>query len=64
MNKLRLIFGEYRDELMTKVDWPKMEHLQSSTITVLVASLIVAIVIFGMDLGFNSVLSFIYQLYQ
>jgi len=36
-------------ELVHKVTWPKWEELQSSSILVLVASLIFALIIFVMD---------------
>lgn len=44
------------NELVNKVTWPAMSELQSSTILVLVASLIIALVIFAMDTASNFVL--------
>lgn len=44
------------NELVNKVTWPTMSELQSSTILVLVASLIIALVIFAMDTASNAVL--------
>ena len=40
---------ESYNELATKVTWSTMSDLQSNTILVLVASVIIALVIFGMD---------------
>jgi preprotein translocase subunit SecE len=44
------------NELVNKVTWPAMSELQSSTILVLVASLIIALVIFAMDTASNFIL--------
>ncbi len=40
-------------ELVNKVTWPTWEQLQSSSIVVLVASLIFALLIFAMDYVFG-----------
>ena len=37
------------NELVHKVAWPNWQNLQSSTIVVIVASLIIALIIFVMD---------------
>ena len=49
MNRLRAYFKEYVEELLYKVQWPSLEELQSSTVTVLIASILIALVIFIMD---------------
>jgi len=49
MNKIVSYIREAFVELSTKVTWPKFSELQNSTILVLVASLIFAMVIFGID---------------
>lgn len=54
---------EYTDELLYKVQWSTLEELQSSTITVFVACIILAIIIFLMDLVFGSVLGAFYNLF-
>ncbi len=64
MEKIRKFFKVYVDELSNKVTWPKTDELQSQTITVLVASLVIAFVIFLMDISFNTALSFFYQLFE
>ena len=53
---------ESYNELLNKVTWPTWANLQGSTIVVLVASLILALVIFLMDTISNSLLTFIYNL--
>jgi preprotein translocase subunit SecE len=57
MNKLRAIFNEYLEELLYKVQWPSLDELQSSTVAVLIASLLIALIIFAMDTAFNLVLT-------
>ncbi|MCI4668562.1 MAG: preprotein translocase subunit SecE [Bacteroidia bacterium] len=62
MEKLREGFREYTDELLNKVQWPTLEELQSSTVTVLIASLVIALVIFGMDFAFRNLMNTAYSL--
>ncbi|QKJ31507.1 preprotein translocase subunit SecE [Mucilaginibacter mali] len=47
-------------ELTQKVTWPTWRELQSSGVLVVVASLIIALVIFGMDTAISYVLSHFY----
>jgi preprotein translocase subunit SecE len=63
MNKIRAFFLGYYDELVNKVTWPKADELKSNTVTVLVASLLLALVIFLMDFIFNSGLQTFYGLF-
>lgn len=49
------------DELLNKVSWPTWQELQSSSIVVLVASLIIAIVVFAMDSVFSETMKLIYK---
>jgi len=60
MEKFTLYVKESYNELVNKVTWPNMANLQSSTILVLVASLIIALVIFVMDLISKQALDLIY----
>ena len=62
MNKIRAFFQSYADELLEKVHWPSIPELQSSTITVLVASFMIAVVIAVMDLAFSNIMKFLYGL--
>jgi preprotein translocase subunit SecE len=49
-------------ELLHKVSWPTFKELQGSTILVMVASLIFAIVILCMDLAFENLMKAVYRL--
>lgn len=50
-------FGEYvkssYDELVHKVSWPTFKELQSSAVVVAVASLVIALLVFVMDIVFG-----------
>lgn len=56
MEKVKEYILASYNELVNKVTWPTMSELQSSTILVLVASLIIALVVFAMDSASNFVL--------
>lgn len=61
--KLREYAREAYDELMHKVTWPTWKELQSSALVVMVASFIIALVIFVMDISFENIMRFIYGLF-
>jgi len=61
MEKVKNYILESIDEVRNKVSWPKFNELQSSAILVLVASLIFAMVIGMIDLGFNNALGWFYR---
>ena len=48
-------------ELVQKVSWPTFAQLQSSTIVVMVASLIFALVVLVMDISFENLMKGIYS---
>ncbi len=48
-------------ELVEKVSWPSFAQLQSSTIVVMVASVIFAIVVLAMDMSFETIMAGIYK---
>jgi preprotein translocase subunit SecE len=52
---------ESYNELVNKVSWPSFSQLQSSTIVVMVASLLFAIVVLAMDLSFENIMAAIYK---
>ena len=52
---------ESYNELVNKVTWPSFASLRSSTIVVMVASLIFAIVVLAMDLSFENLMAAIYK---
>ena len=64
MEKVKAYIMSSYDELVHKVTWPTWEELRSSTVIVLVATIIFAIAIYLMDLGFQNILEFIYQLFK
>jgi len=51
---------ESYDELLHKVSWPTWSDLQSSAIVVSIASLVIAFVVYLMDVSFNSLLQGFY----
>jgi preprotein translocase subunit SecE len=54
MQKLKTFLMESIDEMKNKVSWPKYSELQNSSILVLVASLIFALVIGLFDFLINA----------
>ena len=52
---------ESYNELVNKVTWPTVPQLQSSTVVVMVASAIFAIVVLAMDLTFENMMAAIYK---
>ena len=48
------------DELVNKVSWPTWAQIQSSSVVVAIASLIIALIIFIMDQLFESVMKLFY----
>ncbi|WP_337636061.1 preprotein translocase subunit SecE, partial [Hallella sp.] len=47
-------------ELAHKTTWPTRAELTHSAVVVLSASLIIALVVFGMDLVFENLMKFVY----
>jgi len=54
---------ESYNELVHKVTWPTWKELQNSAIIVMVASIIIALVIFIVDFVFEKAMDFIYSLF-
>ena len=48
-------------ELVEKVSWPSFASLQSSTLVVMVASLIFALIVLVMDMSFEGLMGVIYK---
>ena len=61
--KLKVYLQDAYDELVHKVTWPTWKELQSSALVVMVASFIISLLIFIMDLSFRNIMSFIYGLF-
>ena len=51
------------DELINKVSWPTWSELQSSSIVVAIASIIIALIIYLMDTAFSNVLNLFYSFF-
>lgn len=54
-------FKESYEEMTDKVTWPSWGQLQNSAVLVLVASLIIALLVFGMDKVATYVLELFYK---
>jgi len=50
-------------ELVHKVSWPNRKELAQSSVVVLIASLILALIVWLMDWCFESIMSFVYGLF-
>ena len=61
MKKIANYIKESYSELVYKVSWPTRQELSSSTIVVMIASLIMACVIFGIDKAFETIVSLLYK---
>ncbi|MEP0712827.1 MULTISPECIES: preprotein translocase subunit SecE [Algoriphagus] len=62
MNLKNFVLESY-DEMVNKVTWPKFSFLQNSAVLVLVASLIFALFIGVVDLGFENIMKWFYDLF-
>ena len=49
------------NELMYKVTWPKYDSLIRNTVLVCVASIILTLVVFGLDAAFKYILELLYN---
>lgn len=61
--KIKLYFQEAFNELIHKVSWPTWSELQSSALVVMIASLIIALIIFVMDYSFQNLMDLIYSMF-
>jgi preprotein translocase subunit SecE len=64
LKKIRSGLQLTTEELVNKVTWPTWEDLQSSAIVVLVASLIIAVMVFGIDSIFKFLFEMFYKITQ
>ena len=62
MAKIATYVKESWKELTTKVTWPNWDKLQSSAILVMVTTLILAVIIWLIDLIIRNIMMGIYQL--
>jgi preprotein translocase subunit SecE len=61
MAKVVQFIKESYEEMTQKVTWPTWGELQNSAVLVLVASFIIALVVFAMDKGYSFVLDTFYK---
>jgi len=62
MKKIVQYVKDSYNELVYKVSWPSRTELTSSAVIVLVASFIMALIVFGIDSAFEGALKFFYGL--
>ena len=60
--KLINYFKECYTELVHKTSWPSRQELTNSAVVVLVASLLIAAVVWVMDFSFEHLMTFIYNI--
>tara|TARA_B110000977_G_C10842235_1_gene402485 strand:+ start:272 stop:499 length:228 start_codon:yes stop_codon:yes gene_type:complete len=63
LKKMKKYIIESIDELKNKVTWPSWAELQSSTILVAISSVIIALIISVMDMGFDTILGEFYNIF-
>jgi preprotein translocase subunit SecE len=64
MNKISTYFRESYKELLEKVSWPTWNELQQSTVIVLVATLLITLIVWIMDVISSSVLHLVYSFFS
>ena len=62
MSKISTYIEETKNELFNNVTWPTWPELQSSAVVVMIASVIIALVILGMDSSFKFIMENLYKL--
>lgn len=63
MAKIKTYLQETYDELVNKVSWPTGQELMNSAVIVMVATFIIAFVVFVMDISLKGIMEFIYSLF-
>ena len=59
--RIRGYLRDVYDEMLHKVSWPTWKVLQSSALVVMIASLLIALVIFLMDISFEHLMDWVYR---
>ena len=54
---------ESYNELVHKTSWPTRKELSQSAVIVLIASIILALIVWLMDLCFENIMTFVYGLF-
>ncbi|MCQ2215053.1 MAG: preprotein translocase subunit SecE [Bacteroidales bacterium] len=62
MKKIVNYFKEVYNELVNKTSWPSWTDLSNSARVVMVASVIIALIVFVMDYCFENILKGVYSL--
>lgn len=62
MKKIIQYVKDSYNELVHKVSWPTRTELTSSAVVVMIASFIMAIIVFGIDSAFEWALKYFYNL--
>lgn len=60
MANIKTYLQETYDELVNKVSWPTSNELMNSAVVVMVATFIIAFVVFLMDFSMSEIMNFIY----
>jgi len=63
MNKISTYFSESYKELTEKVTWPNWNQLQQSTMIVLVSTLVITAIVWGLDVLIQNGLKFVYNIF-
>jgi preprotein translocase subunit SecE len=63
MSKFKTYIDETTNELFHKVTWPSWKELQSSAVVVAIASIIIALIVFAMDITFKIGMEAVYRLF-
>jgi preprotein translocase subunit SecE len=64
MNKISTYAKESYKEMAEKVTWPTWIQLQQSTLIVLVATLLITVMVFLMDITSKGVLNLVYSIFK
>ncbi|MBO7142159.1 MAG: preprotein translocase subunit SecE [Bacteroidales bacterium] len=62
--KIKTYLQSTYDELVNKVSWPTWSELQNSAVIVMVATFIIALVVFLMDISLKSIMEVIYGMFK
>lgn len=60
MKKIAAYLKDSYTELVYKVTWPSREELSNSAVIVMIASIIIALLVFGIDSLFEWILKLLY----
>ncbi len=64
MAKIKSYLIDTYQELVNKVSWPSWQELQNSAVIVMIASFIIALLVFVMDISLKNIMQIIYGLFN